>query len=68
MSDLIHLSNDELIEAVSDAATWSNQEAAHELGDEAIVIALCRAADEDFTLRQTSDLIIEYQRLNRSFG
>lgn len=68
MTELIHLSNAELIERVSDAAEWADQEEAHELGDEAMVVALCRAVDEDFSMREASDLIVEYKKLNRRFG
>lgn len=68
LDDLLFCSNEQLINEMEDCSDEPDREAAHQRADEILVIALLRAADDDFTHDQATRIIGSYRELERWYG
>jgi len=68
LDELLFLSNEELIAGLEQAIDHANQEFAHQLGDEILIIFLLRSVEGEVSPLEVSEVIEAYQELSRSFS
>lgn len=68
LDDLFFLDNDELIAELVKACDYANQEFAHQLGDEVMVLMLLRSTAGEVSSGEATDVIAAYRELNRGFA
>lgn len=68
MSDYLFCSNEELVEAMSKCGDVADREEAHETADDILVVALLRAANDDFPLGLAQALVSHYHEVDKWYA